>query len=147
MELKNIRKIFLLGDLHIGTRNNSLEWFDIQRTFLIDWFIKSIKEQGFDPEYDILIQTGDLNHVRESTNIRISNNMLEIYDILVKTFKKGIHIILGNHDVYYKDRTDVHSLKEIDIRYKSIKIYEKPEVLMINSKHKILMYPWEYNIK
>lgn len=147
MKLDNVRNIFLLGDLHFGTRNNSLEWFDIQKTFILDWFIESIKKNGFDPEFDILVQTGDLNHVRESTNIRISNGMLEVYDKLVETFKKGIHIILGNHDVYYKDRTDVHSLKEIDIMYDTIKVYEKPEVLTINSKHNILMYPWEHDVK
>lgn len=145
MKLDNIRNIYLLGDLHIGVRNNSSEWFDIQREFLLDWFIPKILEDGFDPEHDILIQLGDWNHVRESENIRISDASLEIFDEFSKTFKRGFHIILGNHDVYYKDRTDIHSLKKIDRIYDNLKVYETPEILQINGNHRFLMMPWEHD--
>lgn len=144
MSLSGIRNIYLLGDLHLGVRNNSIEWFEIQKSFILDWFIPTIIKDGFDPEKDILFQAGDWNHVRESTNVRISNGSLEIFDILSKKFKKGIHIILGNHDVYYKDRNDIHSLKEINSIFNNIKIYENPEVLKINT-HNILMLPWEHD--
>ena len=33
MKLNNINKIFLVGDLHLGIRNNSVEWADIQKDF------------------------------------------------------------------------------------------------------------------
>lgn len=147
MDLNNIRNIYLLGDLHIGVKNNSNEWFDIQREFLVKWFLEKIIEDGFDPELDILMQAGDWNHVRESTNVRISNSSHEIFEILSKTFKKGVHIILGNHDVYYKDRTDVHSLKDIDRIFDNIKVYETPELLKINEKHNFLMLPWEHDVE
>lgn len=146
MNLDNIRNIYLLGDLHFGIRNNSNEWFDIQREFLIDWFIPKIIDEGFDPNLDIIIQAGDWNHVRESSNIRISNQSLEIFKILNNYFKRGVYIILGNHDVYYKDRTDVHSLKEIPLIYKNIHVYETPEIININNTHRILMLPWEHDV-
>lgn len=145
MTINGIRNIYLLGDLHIGVKNGSIEWFNIQRDFLIDWFINEIEKDGFDPDLDILMQAGDWNHVRESTNVRISNLSLDIFNKLSKKFKKGIHIILGNHDVYYKDRTDIHSLKEIDSIFENIHIYETPEVLTINGKHRFLMLPWEHD--
>lgn len=142
MNLEGVRRIYILGDLHFGIRNNSLEWFEIQKSFLLDYFIEKIKEDGFDPEKDILLQLGDWNHVRESTNVRIQNGSLQIMQELSSIFKKGIFIILGNHDVYYKDRTDTHSLKGLDLIFKNIHIFEKPNVLTINSKHKFLMLPW-----
>ena len=145
MKLDGIRNIYLLGDLHFGVYSNSIEWFRHQREFLIDWFISEIKKDGFDPELDILFQAGDWNHVRESTNVRISNESLEIFDEISKVFKSGIHIILGNHDVYYKDRTDVHSLKEVNRIYDNIKVYEEPEAITINGSHKILMLPWDHD--
>ncbi len=145
MKLKGIRNVYLLGDLHFGVKNNSIEYYEIQKDFLVNWFISKIKEDGFDPDKDVLFQAGDWNHVRESTNNRVSNQQLEIFDILTKEFKRGIHIILGNHDVYYKDRNDIHSLRQIDLLYKDVKIYEKPETLEINGKHKFLMLPWESN--
>ena len=145
MKLNGIRNIYILGDLHFGVKNNSIEQYEIQKDFLVNWFISEIKKDGFDPDKDILFQAGDWNHVRESTNNRVSNQLLEIFDILTLQFKKGIHIILGNHDVYYKDRNDIHSLKLIDLLYKGVKIYEKPEILEINNKHRFLMLPWEHN--
>ena len=144
MTLDKIRNIYLLGDLHLGVRNNSIEWFEIQKSFILNWFIPAIIKDGFDPEKDILFQAGDWNHVRESTNVRISNGSLEIFKTLSDTFKNGIHIILGNHDVYYKDRNDVHSLKETGSIFNNIKIYESPEKIKIGG-HNILMLPWEHD--
>jgi hypothetical protein len=146
MDINNVRNIYLLGDLHIGVKNNSNEWFDIQNQFLVEWFLDTIKSDGFDPNVDILMQAGDWNHVRESTNVRISNASHEIFEVFSNTFNKGVHIILGNHDVYYKDRTDIHSLKDVDRIFDNIKVYETPEVININGKHKFLMLPWEHDV-
>lgn len=144
MTLENIRKIFVLGDLHLGVRNNSTEWLDIQTSFLLDFFLKKVDECGFDPEKDILLQVGDWNHVRESTNVRIHQASINIAEKLCNKFKRGVYVILGNHDVYYKDRTDTHSLKGYDLMFKNFHIFEKPRLLKINS-HKTLLLPWNEN--
>jgi DNA repair exonuclease SbcCD nuclease subunit len=145
MKLENIRKIFVLGDLHLGIRNNSVEWSEIQSQYLIDYFIKRIDDEGFDPATDILVQVGDWNHVRESTNVRIYKLSLKIAEVLTQKFKRGVFVILGNHDVYYKDRTDTHSLEGFDKIYPNFHVYSKPEILSINS-HKFLMLPWIENL-
>jgi DNA repair exonuclease SbcCD nuclease subunit len=145
MKLENIKRVFVLGDLHLGIRNNSVEWSEIQSNFLINYFLKKIEDEGFNPETDILVQVGDWNHVRESTNTRIYKLSLKIADEISKKFKRGVFVILGNHDVYYKDRTDTHSLEGFDKMYKNFHIYEKPEILTINS-HKFLMLPWIENL-
>ncbi len=145
MRLEGIRKIFVLGDLHLGVRNNSLEWSEIQSDFLINRFLQQVDEEGFDPEKDILVQVGDWNHVRESTNVRIYKLSLKISEVLTNKFKRGVFVILGNHDVYYKDRTDTHSLEGFDKIYSNFMVYEKPQTLTINS-HKFLMLPWIENL-
>jgi hypothetical protein len=142
MELENIGKIFLLGDLHIGVRNNSIEWATSQKEFLIDYFCKEVDRAGFNPETDILIQEGDWFHNREHTNNRIWNDSLEIFSVLSKKFKRGIYIILGNHDVYYKDNNSIHSLKGVEKIFSNIHVFEKPEILTLNSTHRFLMLPW-----
>lgn len=147
MDLNDIRNIYLLGDLHLGIKNNSIEWFNTQRKFLIEWFIETIKKGGFNPDTDILIQLGDWHHIRESINIRIDNESEEIFETLSDMFKRGIYIVLGNHDVYYKDRTDINSLKKIPKLYPNIHIFEKPNILNINeNSHKFLLAPWEHNV-
>jgi DNA repair exonuclease SbcCD nuclease subunit len=140
--LKNIRRIYVLGDLHLGIKNASIEWSEIQTQYLLNHFIESIDSDGFDPNTDILIQVGDWHHVRESTNVRIQNVSLQVARALTSKFKRGVHVIVGNHDVYYKDRTEVHSLNGMDSMFDNFHIYTQPKQLQINGKHNILMFPW-----
>ena len=141
MVLDNIRKITLVGDLHLGIKNNSIEWLQIQKDFLLDFMIKKIDED-FDEDRDILIFEGDIFHSRESINVRIHDEALSIFKELAKKFKRGIYIIIGNHDVYYKDRNVVHSLKAISHLAPNIKVFESHEILTINRDHSFLMLPW-----
>ncbi len=138
---QKIRRIYILGDLHLGVKNASIEWSDIQSDFLVNTFIEAIDKDGFDPETDILIQVGDWHHVRESTNVRIQRSSLNIAKVLCNKFKRGVHVILGNHDVYYKDQNDVHSLVGFNEIFDNFHIYESPKILNLNS-HKFLMLPW-----
>lgn len=141
MKLDNIRKIHLVGDLHLGIRNNSVEWLEIQKEFLLDFLTKTV-DQDFDENRDILILEGDVFHSRESINVRIQNEAFEIFKALSQKFKRGIYIIIGNHDVYYKDKNEVHSLKSISYLADNIHVFERPEILTINKVHNFLMLPW-----
>ena len=144
MRLNNIRKIFLVGDIHLGIKNNSVEWIQIQKEFLLNFLINKVDED-FDENRDILIFEGDIFHSRESINVRVQNEAFEIFEILANKFKRGVYIILGNHDVYYKDNNEVNSLKSISHLSENIIIFEKPEILIINGKHNFLMLPWVEN--
>lgn len=146
MILKDIRKIFVLGDLHLGVRNNSVEWADIQTTYLLNTFLRQVEEEGFDPDRDILLQLGDWNHVRESTNVRIQEVSQRIAKELCLKFKRGVYFFVGNHDCYYKDRTDIHSLQGYNKMYPNFHIFEKPTQLRINS-HEVLIMPWIENLE
>lgn len=141
IRLDGIRKIFVLGDLHLGVRNNSVEWSEIQSSYLCETFLRQVDEVGFDPNLDILIQVGDWNHIRESTNVRIQDISQKIARVLCNKFKRGVYFFLGNHDCYYKDRTDVHSLMGYDKMFDNFHIFEKPTELLIN-QHNILILPW-----
>lgn len=141
MNLTNIRKINLVGDLHLGIKNNSIEWLEIQKEFLLDFLINKVDED-FDQDRDVLFLEGDIFHSRESINVRIHDEALTIFKKLSEKFKRGVYIIIGNHDVYYKDRNVVHSLKAISHLADNIHVFEKPEVLTINSTHNFLMLPW-----
>jgi len=141
MKLTNIRKINIVGDLHLGIKNNSVEWLEIQKDFLLDFLIKRVDED-FDQDRDILILEGDIFHSRESINVRIQNEAFSIFKKLADKFKRGIYIIVGNHDVYYKDKTEVNSLKSLSHLSNNIHVFEKPDILTINDNHSFLMLPW-----
>jgi DNA repair exonuclease SbcCD nuclease subunit len=141
MNLTGIRKIFLIGDLHLGIKNNSVEWLQIQKDFLLDFLIKKVDED-FDQDRDILVFEGDIFHSRESINVRVQNEAFEIFKALSMKFKRGVYIIIGNHDVYYKDKNEVHSLKSLSHLASNIHVFEKPEIIRINGTHNFLMLPW-----
>jgi DNA repair exonuclease SbcCD nuclease subunit len=147
MKLNNINKIFLVGDLHLGIRNNSVEWADIQKEFLLEVLPNTAAENGFNPETDILILEGDIFHSRESINVRIQNDSMEIFENLAKVFKRGVFIILGNHDVYYKDSNQVNSVRHLKHLAENIHVFESPEVLTINGTENWLMLPWVEDTK
>ena len=146
MDLQNIRKIFVLGDLHLGVRNNSVEWSDIQTSYLLDTFLRQVDEEGFDPDRDIVFQVGDWNHVRESTNVRIQEVSQRIARELCAKFKRGVYFFVGNHDCYYKDRIDVHSLQGYDKMYPNFYIFERPTKIQINFND-VLIMPWIENLE
>jgi DNA repair exonuclease SbcCD nuclease subunit len=141
IRLTDIRKIHLVGDLHLGIKNNAIEWLEIQKSFLLEDLITKV-DQDFDEARDILIFEGDIFHSRESVNIRIQNESFAIFAQLARKFKRGIYIILGNHDVYYKDKNTVNSVKSLSYLSDNIHVFEKSEILTINGKHNFLMLPW-----
>lgn len=144
MNLQGIRNIYLVGDLHFGLNNNSIEWSEIQRDFLLNFMLSKIDED-FDEDSDILVFEGDIFHYREAVNVRVQNEALDIFSKLANKFKRGVFGITGNHDVYYKDNNEIHSLRTLSNLASNIHIFESPEVLTINNRHSFLMLPWVEN--
>jgi DNA repair exonuclease SbcCD nuclease subunit len=118
-----------------------MEWLEIQKDFLLNFLLSNVDED-FDENSDILVFEGDIFHSRELINVKIHNEALAIFTILAKKFKRGIYIIVGNHDAYYKDKNEVHSLKAISNLANNIYVFEAPEILTMNDKHSFLMLPW-----
>lgn len=143
-KINGINKIFLLGDLHLGIKNNSLEWSDIQKRFLTETFPKQIAP-FFDPDTDILILEGDIFHSRDSINVRVFHEADLIFKFLTEKFKRGVYAIVGNHDVYYKSSNSVNSINVLQKVYPNFHVYTNPHILEINEKHRFLMLPWIEN--
>lgn len=130
-----------MGDLHLGVRSNSISWSDIQEDYLLNEFVRQIQSNLHDIDNSILILEGDIFHSRQSIDIRIFNKALEIFGKLSKLFKR-IYIILGNHDVYYKEDNSLNSVEILGKLYKNIVVLEDHDILVINNEFKFLMLPW-----
>ena len=74
MKLANIRKIHLVGDLHLGIKNNSVEWLQIQKDFLLDFLLTKVDED-FDEEMSqivsmqVLTTEHNLNCIKEMKRV------------------------------------------------------------------------------
>jgi len=97
------KKIACFTDLHLGHKNNSYTHLKDCEEF-IDWFIVEAKKAGCETGAFL----GDWHHHRNSINfvtLDISSRCLEKLGAAFETF----YWFPGNHDLFYRDKRDIHS--------------------------------------
>ena len=96
------KKALLFTDIHFGLKSNSLVHNQDCEAF-VEWAIKLAKEQGCETGFFL----GDWHHHRASLNLQTLNFSLRSLERLSKAFDK-FYFIPGNHDLYYRDKRDIH---------------------------------------
>lgn len=99
------KKVACFTDIHFGLKSNSTVHNQDCEDF-VDWFIKKAKEEGCDTG----IFLGDWHHNRNSLNITTMDYSLRALEKLGKAFD-NFYFFPGNHDLYYKDKRDIHSVE------------------------------------
>jgi len=99
------KKAAIFTDLHFGAKSNSLQHNTDCANF-VDWFISQAKKEGCETCFFL----GDYNHHRASINIQTLQFSLRALEKLNDNFDR-VYFIPGNHDLYYRDRRDVHSVE------------------------------------
>lgn len=117
-------------DIHWGLKSNSVQ-HNTDCTNFINWFIKTAKQNGCETCFFL----GDWNHHRASINIQTLQFGLRALERLNQAFKH-VYFIPGNHDLYYKDKRDIHSVEWAR---------HLPNVSIINDfyeKDDVVIAPW-----
>ena len=99
------KKAAVFTDLHLGLKSNSRVHNQDCEDF-IDWFIEQAKANGCETG----IFCGDYHHNRNSLNIATMQHSLNILEKLGAAFDQFFYFP-GNHDLYYKDKRDIHSVE------------------------------------
>ena len=99
------KKIACFTDIHFGLKSNSSVHNQDCEDF-IDWYIAKAKEEGCDTG----IFMGDWHHNRNSLNITTMDYSLRALEKLGQAFD-NFYFFPGNHDLYYKDKRDIHSVE------------------------------------
>ena len=118
-------KIACISDIHLGVHQNSQTWHNIAINFA-KWFDKELKLRGIK---DIII-AGDIFHNRHEIGVNTIHCAYEFFDIL-KNY--NILTITGNHDCYYKDKSDINSISILD-GYKNITVFKELKTVNLNDK-------------
>ena len=123
--------IYFVGDIHFGVRRNSKVFHNILMEQISKQFKKFKKN-------DTVIFMGDIFDSRSSVDFNVLNDCIDVFRELCGRVKE-IYIIVGNHDLYYRnnewghvncrflqfdkleDRAPVHVINEI----RNIKIANK----------------------
>jgi len=125
-------KVCVISDLHLGVHTNSTVWHEIALTWA-KWLAKELNRKNIKD----IIFCGDWHHNRSEISVNTLQVSADILDIL-KDF--NIVAITGNHDLYYKHRTDVNSLSIYKGR-SNISIFDAPYTLEAFDRT-ITLCPW-----
>ena len=128
-------EIALLGDTHFGIYKSSQIFLNSQMRFFREMFIPYCKDVGI----DTIVHAGDLFDNRNNINIKILNEVHKLFKEDLKDFK--IYIIVGNHDTYFKNTIETHSLKMLG-ELSNITVIDNIQRHKIYNKD-ILMVPWQ----
>ncbi len=99
------KKAACFTDIHFGLKSNSSTHNQDCEDF-VDWYIQKAKEEGCDTG----IFLGDWHHNRNSLNITTMDYSLRALEKLGQAFDQ-FFFFPGNHDLYYKDKRDIHSVE------------------------------------
>lgn len=99
------KKAAVFTDIHFGLKGNSRTHNEDCEEF-VDWFIEQAKENGC----ETAIFCGDWHHNRNSLNVTTMQATLRSLEKIGEAFEQ-FFFFPGNHDLYYKDKRDVHSVE------------------------------------
>jgi DNA repair exonuclease SbcCD nuclease subunit len=99
------KKAACFTDIHFGLKSNSRTHNEDCIDF-VAWFIKEAKKEGA----ETCIFLGDWHHNRSTTDVTTMNYTVQALQMLNDNFDK-VYVMTGNHDQYYKDKRDMHSLE------------------------------------
>ena len=97
------KKVACFTDLHVGLKSNSAVHLRDCEEF-VDWFIKEAQAEGA----ETCIFLGDWSHNRNSLTLPTLDTSLRLLEKLGAAFEQ-FYWFPGNHDLFYKDKRDVHS--------------------------------------
>ena len=129
-------KIALLNDTHFGVRNDSPAFLKYQNRFYDELFFPYLKENNI----KTLIHLGDVVDRRKFINHNTAHNFKKKFWNRLEEEGIDTHIIIGNHDTYYKNTNEVNALQNLEIN-KDAKVYTEATELNFDGCN-ILFIPW-----
>ena len=133
-------KIALLNDTHFGVRNDSDAFRKYQVDFFEEQFFPYLKENNI----TTLIHLGDVVDRRKFINHQTASVFRKIFFDRLWKEKIDTHIIIGNHDTYYKNTNEVNAVENLYTSFDGQNepwIYTNPKVVNFDGTD-ILFVPW-----
>ena len=128
-------KLAIITDTHFGARNDNLNFNDYFFKFYDNVFFPTLEERGI----TTCVHMGDVVDRRKYISYRIANDFRERFVNRFKEMGIDLHIIIGNHDTYYKNTSEVNSMEEL-VGSDRFKIYTGPEVVESLTAHLFCLF-------
>ena len=129
-------KIAIVTDTHFGARNDNQNFNDYFYKFYDNIFFPTLKER----DITTCIHMGDVVDRRKYISYRTAYDFRKRFIGKFQELGIDLHIIIGNHDTYYKNTNEVNSMEEL-VGTDRFKIYSEPEIVELDGLP-ILLMPW-----
>jgi hypothetical protein len=129
-------KIVLLNDTHFGCRNDSPAFINHHNKFYDEVFFPYVEKNNI----KTLVHLGDVVDRRKFINHNTAHNFRTKFWNRLVSLGIDTHIIIGNHDTYYKNTNEVNAIENLNISVEA-KIYTRPQEVEFDGV-KIQFLPW-----
>ena len=133
-------QIAILNDTHFGVRNDSEAFRDYQLKFFNDIFFPYLKEHNI----KTLVHLGDVVDRRKFINFETATTFKRYFWDRLWKEKIDTHIIIGNHDTYFKNTNTVNAIDNLYTSFDGKNepwIYTRPKIVTFDGMD-ILFMPW-----
>ena len=129
-------KIALINDTHWGARNDSPAFIDYFNRFYNEIFFPYLQQNNI----NTIVHLGDVVDRRKFINHNTAHNFkLNFWD-KIDLLNIDTHVIIGNHDTYYKNTNEINALQNLNISFNT-KVYTSCETVNFDGLD-ILFMPW-----
>lgn len=130
-----MNKIAIFSDLHLGIKQDDERWHKIALSWC-DSFVSELKERGIKE----IVFLGDFFHTRNT----ISVNTLHIANLFLEKLKDfKLHMILGNHDLYFHNDSTISGVNLFKNK-NNIIVYDKLTKTILGNKE-VVFCGWGYD--
>jgi DNA repair exonuclease SbcCD nuclease subunit len=130
-------KVAVITDTHYGARKGSKYLHDFFKKFYDDIFFPTLERENI----KTVIHMGDAFDNRRSIDLQSLEWAKQVVFNRIAEMGITLHMIVGNHDTYFKNTNSVNSVGLLLKEYGNIKIYSEVEEVKLD-KLKVLFVPW-----
>jgi DNA repair exonuclease SbcCD nuclease subunit len=128
-------RIALINDTHYGARKGSKLFHDYFELFYKNIFFPTLEQY----EINTIIHMGDAFDSRKSIDYQSLEWAKRVVFEPLKNYE--VHMIVGNHDSYYKNTNNTNSPQLLLKDYLNIRTYSSPTEIKVGNLD-VLLLPW-----
>jgi len=130
-------KVAIITDTHYGARKSSRLFHDYFEKFYRDIFFPTLDNEGI----DTIIHMGDAFDSRKSIDFTSLEWAKRVVFDPIKERGITMHLMVGNHDIYYKNTNDINAHDLLLKEYDNVIVYSSTTEVNVGGLD-ILFIPW-----
>jgi len=130
-------KLGIVTDTHYGARKGSKLFHDYFEKFYKDIFFPTLDKEGI----DTVVHMGDAFDSRKGIEFKSLKWAKRVVFNPLKERGITMHLMVGNHDAYYKNTNEINAVDLLLKEYDNVKVYSSPTEVSLGGLNSLFI-PW-----